>query len=68
MNNQLECPDCTVHTATDASGYVAAAIQSCPRHKRDHVRAMLDARAANPEIDAVHRMMEAHRARAKGRS
>lgn len=60
----LDCPDCTVITATDGSGYTAAAIKQCAAHRTATQRRIAAARAANPEIDAVQRMAAAARSRA----
>ena len=50
----VTCTDCT----QIANGN-AIAIRYCPRHKSESVERIAEARAANPEIDALHRMLAA---------
>ena len=53
-----DCPDCTTLTADHhTTGLRAAAIRYCPRHKSESADNIAAARAANPEIDAIHRML-----------
>lgn len=56
-SNPFHCNDCEQITATAASGYTVAAVEFCPAHKADADAGMAQARAANPEIAALHRMM-----------
>lgn len=56
-SNPFDCRDCEQITATAASGYTAAAVRFCPVHRAEADANMAAARAANPEIAALHRMM-----------
>lgn len=56
MHDPIECPDCQVITATQ-NGYTAAAIRSCPVARAESAQRMAEARATNPEIAALHRML-----------
>ena len=55
----LTCPDCTVVTADDDAGHAAAGVRLCDRHREAGRANLAAARAANPEVDAVHRMLAA---------
>ena len=52
MSDPVICTDCT----QIANGQ-AIAIRYCPRHKNESVERIAEARAANPDIDALHRML-----------
>lgn len=56
--NPFHCSDCEQITATAESGYTVAAVGFCPKHKAAQRANLAAARAANPEVDAVHRMIE----------
>ena len=51
------CPDCRWHTATADSGHRAAAVNLCPAGRAEADQAYADARAENPEIAELHRMI-----------
>lgn len=59
----LDCGDCVTVTAVDDSGYTAAAVRQCAAHKTTATARLAAQRAANPEVDAVHRMIAAYKAR-----
>jgi len=71
-----DCRDCTMVAAigddgaaiVGAGGWVAAGIKLCDRHRAESDAALARHRAANPEIDAVHRMVDAMRSRAQRRA
>ena len=57
--DQTACT-CTVVTATDdQTGTTAAGIRLCDRHRQQGRANLAAARRDNPEVDAVHRMIEA---------
>lgn len=72
-----DCPDCTIVAVVGDDGTairrdgrdggVAAGIKLCDWHRTESQAALVRARAANPEIDAVHRMVDAMRARTRRR-
>lgn len=53
------CGDCEQITAEAPSGYRVAAVSMCSKHRADRDANLAAARAANPEVDAVHRMIAA---------
>lgn len=56
QHDPITCPDCVrIVEGTNA------AIRLCAAGKNLSARRTATAREANPEIDAVHKMMEAHR-------
>lgn len=52
----ITCPDCSRITSGQAIG-----IAYCPRHKSQSVTGLAAARRANPDVDAIHRMLEERR-------
>jgi hypothetical protein len=70
-----DCPDCTIVAVVGDDGTaivgegggVAAGIKLCHRHRSESDAALERARAANPEIDTVHRMVDATKARMRYR-
>lgn len=56
--NPFNCLDCEQNTATAESGYTVATVKFCTVHKAEQRADLFAARAANPEVDAVHRMIE----------
>lgn len=57
----MECADCTPVAATSPGGFAAIAIRYCQPHRDESARQLQAARDANPEIDAIHRMLDAAR-------
>ena len=51
------CPDCRWHTATADSGHAAAAVKMCRAGRAETDQSYADARASNPEIAELHRMI-----------
>lgn len=60
-SNPFDCQDCEQVTAEAPSGYCVAAVSMCPKHRAERDATYAAARAANPEVDAVHRMIAAAR-------
>lgn len=56
-HDPVTCPDCERVTATNERGYTAAAIRYCPAARAESAERMAAARASNPEIAALHRMI-----------
>lgn len=56
-SNPFDCRDCEQVRATADSGYTVAAVKFCPAHRSASYATYAAARAANPEVDAVHRMI-----------
>jgi hypothetical protein len=56
-HDPITCTACVKHTATNERGYTAAAIKLCPVGRAESDQALADARAGNPEIAALHRMV-----------
>ena len=52
-----DCPDCTTKTATADSGYTAAALKLCAAHRAAEDAEMDAALAAQPELEAIHRLV-----------
>lgn len=61
-SNPFHCTDCEQVRAVADNGYTVAAVRFCPVHRARRDTDLAAARAANPEVDAVHRMIEAARA------
>lgn len=57
-DNPFDCADCTPITAETRDGVPVVALRYCPAHKSAARANLAAARAANPEVDAVHRMVE----------
>jgi hypothetical protein len=72
-----DCPDCTIVAVIGDDGTaiigdgrdggVAVGIKLCDRHRAESDAALARHRTENPEIDAVHRMADAMRARVQRR-
>jgi hypothetical protein len=64
-----DCADCTFVTARNAddTGHIAAGIKLCETHKRESDEALAAHRKADPQIDAVHRLVDAYRAKVGAR-
>lgn len=55
-HDPVECPDCA-----KVSDGANVAIRTCQRGRDVSRRATERARAANPDVDAIHRIIEANR-------